>query len=31
MFYVNERIKNAYRVAQTEGRGKYIRCISLEI
>lgn len=25
MFYVNERIKNAYRVAQPEGRGKYIR------
>lgn len=25
MFYVNENIKNAYRVAQPEGRGKYIR------
>lgn len=25
MFYINEKIKNAYRVAQPEGRGKYIR------
>ena len=25
MFYVNERIRDAYRVAQPEGRGKYIR------
>lgn len=25
MFYVNERIKNAYRVAQPEGRAAYIR------
>lgn len=25
MFYVNERVKNAYRVNQPEGRGKYIR------
>ena len=25
MIYVNERIKNAYRVAQPEGRGSYIR------
>lgn len=25
MFYVNEKIKRAYRVAQPEGRGKFIR------
>ncbi|SDW87996.1 histidinol-phosphate aminotransferase [Lachnospiraceae bacterium KHCPX20] len=25
MFYVNEKIKDLYRVAQPEGRGKYIR------
>lgn len=25
MFYINERIKNAYRVAQPEGRAAYIR------
>ena len=25
MFYVNEKIKNAFRVAQPEGRGAYIR------
>ncbi len=25
MFYINENIKNAYRIAQPEGRGAYIR------